>query len=541
MKNVVHVGIILNGELIPCWIYQVVAKIAGSNYADLKLIVLNESARLEDNDPKASFFFKLHRKLDRQVFGKRYNFNQLVDATALFQGIARCSLSPKNENAWSEIASYKLDVLLNLSAVDFSTCQFPLARFGVWQYVIGERNCNSLAYIYGQMINEGPVMEISVRATNGEFEREAVIHRSWVPVNYHSIQINQYHLYSFCSLILPRLLAGIYKFGTAYFGGQTLHFRMTLSEQTSAIFFSPSNYQAVVNVFKMLSRYLSCLIAHQTSGIWFLMLKVDSEIFPILPNDYKALIPPKDRAWADPFVLSRDGNIFIFVEEFLYRDGKGYISLLEIGKEGDLFSFEKILERPFHISYPFIFELNAKWYMIPETSANKTIELYECVEFPRKWSFVMNLKEDINAVDSTIFFNNNRWWLFTAVSELSTWSDYKELHLFSSDTLFTDKWEPHPLNPIVTDVRTARPAGRIFMKHGQIYRPSQDCSFRYGRAFNLNQITTLSENAYAETMLSKIEAGWDADVKGTHTFNCDKKIAVIDAYRYRKRFANRLF
>ena len=52
----------------------------------------------------------------------------------------------------------------------------------------------------------------------------------------------------------------------------------------------------------------------------------------------------------------------------------------------------------------------------------------------------------------------------------------------------TNKWTPHPENPIVTDIRTARPGGKIFIQDGKIYRPSQDCSIRYGRALNMNQI-----------------------------------------------------
>ena len=55
-----------------------------------------------------------------------------------------------------------------------------------------------------------------------------------------------------------------------------------------------------------------------------------------------------------------------------------------------------------------------------------------------------------------------------------------------------DRWQPHSLNPVVRDVRTARPAGRIIVNsHGHI-RPGQDCSTRYGAAITLNRILELS-------------------------------------------------
>lgn len=41
--------------------------------------------------------------------------------------------------------------------------------------------------------------------------------------------------------------------------------------------------------------------------------------------------------------------------------------------------------------------------MIPESSANKTIELWKCTEFPLKWEKHSNLIENIEAVDSTPF------------------------------------------------------------------------------------------------------------------------------------------
>ena len=41
--------------------------------------------------------------------------------------------------------------------------------------------------------------------------------------------------------------------------------------------------------------------------------------------------------------------------------------------------------------------------MIPESSANKTIELLKCTDFPMKWEKHSNLIKNIEAVDSTPF------------------------------------------------------------------------------------------------------------------------------------------
>ncbi len=43
-------------------------------------------------------------------------------------------------------------------------------------------------------------------------------------------------------------------------------------------------------------------------------------------------------------------------------------------------------------------------------------------------------------------------------------------------------WEPHRRNPVKCDVRGSRPAGTPFVHGGELYRPAQDGSKRYGKA-----------------------------------------------------------
>jgi hypothetical protein len=92
--------------------------------------------------------------------------------------------------------------------------------------------------------------------------------------------------------------------------------------------------------------------------------------------------------------MVRSGNsYFIFVEEFIYKTNKGHISVLELDLTGHLLKTERIIENPYHMSYPFVFECDGTWYMIPETGGNRSIELYRCTEFPWKWEFVKSINE----------------------------------------------------------------------------------------------------------------------------------------------------
>lgn len=111
-----------------------------------------------------------------------------------------------------------------------------------------------------------------------------------------------------------------------------------------------------------------------------------------------------------------------------------------------------------------------------------------------------------------------------------------ELYLFHSDDLFGNNWIPHPRNPIISDVRRARPAGSLYRDGENIYRPSQNCSFRYGYGFNINRITLFTESAYEEQTEKKILPDFDRSIKGIHTYNKRGRLTVVDALTLRSKF-----
>jgi hypothetical protein len=73
------------------------------------------------------------------------------------------------------------------------------------------------------------------------------------------------------------------------------------------------------------------------------------------------------------------------------------------------------------------------------------------------------------------------------------------------------------MNPIVSDVRRARPAGRIFSHDGHLIRPAQDCSEAYGWRIALNRIEVLTEAEYREVPIGWIEPDGSAGTLRAHT------------------------
>jgi len=251
-------------------------------------------------------------------------------------------------------------------------------------------------------------------------------------------------------------------------------------------------------------------------------------------SDFKPIIPPFDRFWADPFVWMHDDRYYIFIEEVLYSTYRGRIVCLALDKDMNILSNQVVLERPYHLSYPFLFKHEGQLYMVPETKENNGVELYRCTHFPDQWEFVKTLIDNVRARDATLLEASGKWWLFTNIQETGGLS-WDNLHLYYTDRPISGQWTPHPHNPIVKDIHSARPAGRIFSYDNTLIRPSQDCSVRYGYAINFNRIATLTETDYVETTERAFKPPDKGRFLATHTFNEMAGLTAIDAiHRWHK-------
>lgn len=535
MNEPIKIGILLNGEVVPLWIYSLILKLGHTGYSEIKLVIFKNN-KASGKGHNYSFVYGLHEKLDQLKFSHKIEFSQLVSSTAILKGIPTISINSVPQKTYAEISGFGLDLILNLSSEDSKDSGLKLARYGIWEYVAEGQNIANKAFVYWQIINQNPVIETSIRSFDGSVAENEIIQQSWIPTNFNSLIYNYNYVCENGILQISRLIRDLCYNGNDFLNDLRLKHKNNNHVATVRRLPYISNLEAAKNFFTVLLRALYRKTVYSERFTWLLILKFGSHQLPVPIGYDKIINSPDGRFWADPFVLFRNDKIFIFVEDYIFKLNKANISVLELDKEGNLLNNRKILEKPYHLSYPFVFEIDDTLYMVPETSENKTVELYRCDGFPDKWSYVMNLMENVVAMDTTLFLYNNKWWLFTSINEMDYTSEHSELHLFYSDNLFTINWIHHPCNPIVADVRQSRPAGRIFIHDNKIFRPSQDCSGRYGKAFNLNQIVKLNETEYAEILISKTEANWLPGLQGTHTYNFDKTVTVMDAYRYFKRF-----
>lgn len=253
-------------------------------------------------------------------------------------------------------------------------------------------------------------------------------------------------------------------------------------------------------------------------------------------QDLRTLVPPKDHDWADPFIVAHEGRRFIFFEDLPYRVGKAHISAVEVFANGEVGAAQTVLERPYHLSYPFVFAWEGQLYMVPETAENGTVELYRCEQFPQRWNLCKVLLENVRAFDSTLLREGGRWWLFANVAEAGA-APSEELFLYWSHSLL-GPWTPHRANPVLSDVRQARGAGPVFRRGGQLYRPSQDCAADYGSAVSINRIDVLDTAGYRETPVERIEPDRKSGMRCLHTFGVEGRLRVVDFVVRQPRWSN---
>ena len=257
--------------------------------------------------------------------------------------------------------------------------------------------------------------------------------------------------------------------------------------------------------------------------------KLNWKLAVIQNNQTHFIKQPKDSFWADPFVVLYGDDAVVYFEE-LKKDGIGQISCIVLDKDFEIKDKKVILNADYHLSFPNVFLKNGHYYMIPETSANNDLQLYQCDEFPFKWSFHSNIMEDIKLIDAVWVFHDNLYWLFANKIEDFEHDNNERLNLYYSESLFTPNWIPHCMNPIVTNSESSRNGGAIFDEEGKLYRMAQNCLNGYGKNLVINEIKELSVTNYLE---EKIECIFPPKkYVGMHTINKKDNIKVVDFMIY---------
>jgi hypothetical protein len=236
----------------------------------------------------------------------------------------------------------------------------------------------------------------------------------------------------------------------------------------------------------------------------------------------------KDGFFADPFILSvTDRTLEVLVEEYMYAERKGRISLLTVNKSNyTLISNKTVLDLQTHLSFPFIFRENNAIYVMPENCESGMLSIYE-YNFATKMIEFKKVLIKSPLIDPILMKHDGLYYLLCACKGKNENAD---LYLYCSDSLMGDYCEVIH-NPIKSDIENTRPGGGFFEHNGLLYRITQNCKNSYGGSVSLNKIISINKKKFAEETIAVIYPDKKYQY-GVHTLNSLNGITVIDGLKF---------
>ena len=163
--------------------------------------------------------------------------------------------------------------------------------------------------------------------------------------------------------------------------------------------------------------------------------------------------------------------------------------------------------------------------MLPETSQNRTLELYVAEDDSLlDWRQIKVICENINCVDTTVFVNEQDVYLISYFQEPNNYS--------------TVVYKLNMINYSIAEVfrksdrlNISRPAGKVFMnkESNEFYRPVQSNENCYGEKMRILKINpNMNDWMGVEDKQISIEDLHINLIRRTHTFNSVNDIIVVD-------------
>jgi len=498
--TLLRIGIIIESFSQPRWVRKSLEQVLATGLGEFALVI---KVRPQKNTG-GSFLYKLYNHMDRSRF--QATATELVNIEDLFSEV------PIVEDV-EKVAEFNLDLLINFASPEWNRSVANSAEHGVWFHAFGD------APGFKEVMEDRPITNLSLKSLKGETEQ--IIYDSVSPtLSRFSVGVNNNTCYWKAAAFIARALRDLPESRTIASSNHYAGPAQLPGNAAMAHTFLKLSSRAAVRAFEKLSSIEQWILAYRFER-----------------DEFKYLIPPVGRFWADTFQINVDGRHYIFFEDYVNSAGRAHISVVEVDQNGIVSGPTEVLKLDCHLSYPFVFEWQGDYYMIPETGERNVVELYRASSFPLKWEPVKVLLEARHPLDTTLIEVNGTWWMFVNIQEEGVAVNWDELHLYYSNSPL-GPWKPHARNPVVSDVRSARPAGRLFWANGGLFRPSQDSSLRYGYATTINIVTEISPSVYKETPVLKINPDWDNDILGVHTVNMMDDMTVIDCLMKRRKFGS---
>jgi hypothetical protein len=557
-REPLRIGLLLDSkEELPAFCAAIIEDIRASNFAEIELLVIRKPASESLPAPKQTnsralrflrnirnpqlrkhFFYKLYLLLDARM-KPAHDPLAMVNCADLLSGIEAIEVEPIGKKFVHRVAaddlekirSKNLDVLIRFGFNILHGDILKAARYGIWSYHHGDNEFyrGGPAHFW-EMWEGSPLSGVVLQVLSEELDGGLALCKSlFATEGAPSVSRNRFTPYWGAAEMIIRKLNELHRYGWDLVREKALP--PTPYQGKRKIYRTPSNLDVLRWLGPVLARKaISYPFREKIVQHWKIACRVNGQ--PLYSSDSKPdltgfrwIDPPKGSFWADPFAFEINGKCWLFFEDYSYRQRRAHIACAEISAQGALGTPLVCLDDPGrHYSYPHIFRAGSDIFMIPESANSDSVTLFRCQQFPDKWVREATLLQG-KFVDTTVWEHGGLWWLMTTSAEPS--SRAGSLLLFYSESV-RGEWHFHPANPISTDIRRNRGAGRVFRNHTQLIRPSQSCAPSYGYSFTFNEITELSKTSYSERSFKTITPDACKGLSGIHTYNHAGNLELID-------------
>ncbi len=535
-----RIVLLVNAPEAMAWVARIVEQIQHSEFAKVVLVVRNgEQASESSLRARISnrlrhmlyLFYSRHDIARRRVPDSAF---RMCELQPLLEGVDWISVNPKRRgyvhrlrpSDLERIRAASPDVLLRFGFNILRGDILGVARHGVWSYHHGD----SAQYrggppMFWEIAESNPLTGTVLQQLNEQLDAGDVLYRSHAATHPHSQEINRNAAYWKASSFVMRCLRVLARDGAVP--------RISAGVYNKTLYRTPGNMAMAKFLGRIGLNKTRILIDDRLrEQHWFVAWRHTTvPLDPEAPRlqGMRELPCPKGHFYADPMLYKHEGQPWLFVEDFDYRRAKGSLVAIPWSDEGPAGPAQQVLDLDVHLSYPFVFCWRGETYLVPESVAARRVSLFRARSFPDRWEFVCDLLHGHRAVDATLHEHEGRWYMFTSICEAGG-GTCDELFLFHADTPL-GPFRPHPGNPLVSDVRCARPAGRLFRHGGRLIRPAQDCSRGYGSAVAFREVLELDSSHYRERLLGQLTPTWAPGLSGCHTYSELDGIEIVDGKR----------
>lgn len=516
------IAFLCDGFHVKAWQARLVKDIV-SKFNVNSVYIISQNVEIDNSikvSGEKSFLWKLYQKIDVKVYDRLSDLNN-VDIRDVINKYVHLELNTKKIGIRDYVESCskeKIDVAIRLGWRIVDGDILKSFKHGILSLHHGDNRINRGGpWCFWEMFLKQPLTGVTLQVLNEQLDAGNVIERGFVKTDYSSLMKNRSAAIEVGHALIIKHL--------------NLLEKMNFLEYTSdnrvcydkPVYKTPTNINLFIFLYNLVSfvikRKLVSTFFNEHWGIAFKKRNGND----INLSNIKILPDLKSSFIADPFVFSKDNQDYIFYERYCYVKRKGVISVYDIntGTHND------IIEESYHLSFPFIFSQEGKYYIIPQ-SENNSVDLYQATEFPLKWEKVKALISSSSSHYADAIIEHHDSIYFLIVNEYkNNFDSNRYMNIYYSSSLFGDFY-PHVKNPVKIDDSSSRNAGKIQNHNGDLIRLSQDCKISYGHSINIMKIDKLTIDDYQESIADEIKSDFINQTIGVHTLNYNERFIVTD-------------